>query len=39
MNYNKIMLIKIIRVMGPKLTLPEDFKDHDFLKIMRKWHM
>ena len=22
--------------MGHKLTLPEDFKDHDFLKIMRK---
>ena len=22
--------------MGHKLKLPEDFKDHDFLKIMRK---
>ena len=22
--------------MGRKLTLPEDFKDHDFLTIMRK---
>ena len=21
--------------MGRKLTLPEDFKDHDFLKIMK----
>ena len=30
------MLIKIIRAMDCKLTLSEDFKDQDFLKIMSK---
>ena len=30
---------RVIRVMSPRLTLPEDFKDRDFLKIMRKRSM